>query len=70
MNIWENENIFWYPDDKNLGLFSQTFKRQYHPLFKNTDPMAMVFLVTSCVVLGALHFLSLSFLSCDIAPIH
>lgn len=21
MNIWENENITWYPGDKNLGLF-------------------------------------------------
>lgn len=48
MNIWENENISWYPDDKNLGLVSQTFKRYYHTIIKNMDPMA--------VVLGTLHF--------------
>lgn len=55
MNKWINENNSWHPDNKNLGLFGQIFKRQYHTTTKNTDPGAVVSLLTSYVPLGTLH---------------
>lgn len=60
------KNIPWHPDDKNLGLFGWTFNRQHYRAIKNTGPVASVLLVTSCVALGILHSLGLSFLTCNI----
>ena len=63
MNKWKNGNASLQADDKNLGLLSQTFKRLYHTVIKNTRPVAMVF---PAVWPGAPYILlSLSFLNCN-----
>lgn len=56
MNKWINENNSWHPNDKNLGLFGQIFKKQYHTTMKNMDPVAVVSLLTSHVTLDTTFF--------------